>query len=205
MGFHVEATVRLTGVTVAQFTASVKSHFVSLLAKNLEVQDTTNIMLLGVTAVARRRRRQLLAAGVDVHFDVAVVSEWKAMWTATKISSWVADTSTSGFKKMLNAETPSSVTIASTSVSKAPTTVLHGTAAPTAAPDSFINDNLSTASLIIAIIGAVAIGIVLVILVIAIVLISVQLKNTRNSAEAAHSKTKRQVVEMTRRKELERE
>ena len=60
------------------------------------------------------------------------------MWTATKISSWVADTSTSGFKKMLNAETPSSVTIASTSVSKAPTTVLHGTAAPTAAPDSFI-------------------------------------------------------------------
>jgi hypothetical protein len=46
-------------------------------------------------------------------------------------------------------------------------------------------------------------------LVIAIVLISVQLKNTRNSAEAAHSKTKRQVVEMSAAangsKELERE
>jgi len=136
MGFHVEATVRLTGITYAQFAASVKSHFVSLLAKNLEVQDTSNIVLLAVTAVTRRRRRQLLAAGIDVHFDVAVESEWKAMWTATKISSWVVDTSVNGFKKMLNGETPSSVTIASTSVSKAPATMLTGTAAPSIAPDS---------------------------------------------------------------------
>jgi hypothetical protein len=189
--FHVETTVRLTGVTVSQFTTAVESHFISVIGTKLEITDTGYITVLKRTAVGRRRRRQLLASSVDVKFDVAVLDETRALWVSTTLKNWVPDTSVTGFISMLNAEISSAVTISSASVSVESAISLIGTAAPASAPSSDNDSGLSTAALVLAILGVVALVIVVIIVIVIVVLMLVVMAKTKaDFARAVDGATK---------------
>jgi hypothetical protein len=179
--FHVTTSVRLTGLTLTQFTTQVQSHFIAVWATKLNVADSGDITIIAGSPHAVSRRRQLLAAGVDVTFDVAVSSEGKAAWTSTTITAWVEDTTATGFRAQLNTATPSSVTIAVAEISRAPHTQLTGTTAPTAAPPSLLNTDLATASLVLSIIGVVSIILVTVVVIVVVMLLAMQMKKTKDT------------------------
>merc|ERR1711990_1043654 len=96
------------------------------------------------------------------------------------LTEWVPDVSLTGFRSSLNAVTPSSVTVSTSSIWVAPSTKLSGTAAPTAAPALITNTHLATAGLVLAVLGVVAVVIVVIVVVVIVILIAIQMKKTRH-------------------------
>jgi hypothetical protein len=174
--FHVETQVTLTGLTTTQFTSSVQDHFQALVATKLEIENAAHITIREVTSVTRRRR--LLAAGVNFLFDVAVTYETKANWVSSTITEWMSDDTATGFLSQFNAAIPSSVTVSVVTITSSPSTTLWGTAAPTSAPKSTLDTGLSTAALVLSIIGVVAITLLIFVVTVVMVLICCQMKKT---------------------------
>merc|ERR1712093_808689 len=101
----VSAEVKLAGITTAQFGATEKSNFKSAVSEGLKICGTAGTSqcasadIYDVVATAATRR-----AGVKVSFKVKVKDNATAKSGATKLSTFLKATGTSGFNSKLKAK-----------------------------------------------------------------------------------------------------
>merc|ERR1712225_109648 len=110
----IEAEIKLTGITVAQFDATAKANFKSVIAAGMTGVSAADVY--DVKAVAATRR-----SGIKVSFKVKVASASAATSGATTLNTFLSDTTgTNGFLKKLKAKGGALGSVTGVTVTKAP-------------------------------------------------------------------------------------
>jgi len=111
---YIEAEIKLTGITVAQFDATAKSNFKSVIAASMTGVKASDVYDVKATAATRR-------AGVKVSFKVKVATAAAASSGATTLNTFLKDTTgANGFLKKLQAKGGALANVSGVTVTKAP-------------------------------------------------------------------------------------
>jgi hypothetical protein len=118
----VKAAVALVGLTVAQFTPSVQTAFVSSVASLLAVNPAdvaiTSVTAYSGTAAAAGRRRRLLQTGVNVEFTVNSASATQTANLTSAVSSITSGAGSAMFVSTLQAANPAFAAVTAIVVTK---------------------------------------------------------------------------------------
>jgi hypothetical protein len=110
----IEAEIKLTGITVAQFDATAKANFKSVIAAGMTGVTATDVYDVTATAATRR-------SGVKVSFKVKVATAAAASSGATTLNTFLSDTTgANGFLTKLKAQGGALANVSGVVVTKAP-------------------------------------------------------------------------------------
>merc|ERR1719163_1897374 len=110
----IEAELKLTGITVAQFDNTAKANFKSVIAASMTGVKASDVYDVKATAATRR-------AGVKVSFKVKVATAAAASSGATTLNTFLNDTTgANGFLKKLKAKGGALANVSGVTVTKAP-------------------------------------------------------------------------------------
>jgi len=109
----IEAEIKLTGITVAQFDATAKANFKSVIAASMTGVKASDVYDVKATAATRR-------AGVKVSFKVKVATAAAASSGATTLNTFLNTTGANGFLKKLQAKGGALANVSGVTVTKAP-------------------------------------------------------------------------------------
>merc|ERR1711959_584000 len=111
---YIEAEIKLTGITVAQFDATAKADFKSVIAAGMTGVKASDVYDVKATAATRR-------AGIKVSFKVKVATAAAASSGATTLNNFLNDTTgANGFLKKLKAKGGTLANVSGVTVTKAP-------------------------------------------------------------------------------------